>query len=615
MVKVITADGRLHRGGDPFVALGVDYHPSAAGCRWWADWDEVTLRADFGRMADAGLNSVRFFLFWRDFMPTEHTVDSEVLARLDTAVRAAAEAGLSCVLSLLTIWMNGQRLDLPWRRERSVWRDMDLLAAEETYARAVAKTVHAHGNVLAYDLGDELWHINRAEALSLSREEVAGWYRRLADAIRAEAPGALVLQANDPSAVFGGGPYGCDNQRQLDLIALHGFPPWAPGGIESTLSYKATNLPSFLAAVGSAYGPTLIDELGSYGVNADTAASFLSAAAASVLANGAGGVFVWCWQDIASTAEPYRERPAERYVGLHTLKGTPKPTMAAYRLVLDHAASLTAARAPASVALLLPHRLRGEGSSYLDGSGSAVAAFHSYLLLKRAHLDADVVTAAGLDHERHNLVMCPAADRLTLDDLDALQAHAERGATVYISLGDHLHGLPGADLVGAEIVDFRLGDDGKGALCWGDTRWPIRWDPAAMKPTTMAVTTGRVLASYPDGSPALVEQAVGRGHVLFTNTPLECQFGAPGLLASSGWHTFYALIAEAADVRPTVGCEEPDLEIVSGRDGGLVVVNHGEHPVSTQLSTAYTRHTVSLGAKEWAVLGRRLPGRGRESAP
>ncbi|NJP95021.1 cellulase family glycosylhydrolase [Nonomuraea sp. FMUSA5-5] len=613
-MEITTTDRRLHRAGLSFVALGVDHHPSAAGCRWWVDWDEDALRADFGRMAEAGLNSVRLFLFWRDFMPTEHAVDSEMLARLDIAVRAAGEAGLSCVLSLLTIWMNGQRLDLPWRRGRSVWRDPDLLAAEEAYARAVAKTAHAHGNVLAYDLGDELWNIDEAEALSLTKEEVAGWYRRLADALRAEAPGALVMQANDPSAVFGGGPYGCDNQRELDLIALHGFPPWAPGGIESTLSYKATNLPSFLAAVGSAYGPVLIDELGSYGVHTGTAASFLSAATASVLANGVAGVFVWCWQDIASAAEPYRERPAERYVGLHTLEGTPKPTMGAYRQVLDHATVLTAARAPASAALMLPHRLRGQGTSYLDGAGGAVAAFHSYLLLKRAHVDADVVTSAGLDHHRHDLVMCPAADRLTLDDLDALRAHAERGATVYLSLGDHLHGLPGADLVGAEIVDFRLGDDGKSALCWDDARWPLRWDPAVMKPTTMVATTGRVLASYPDGSPALVEQAVGRGRVLFTNAPLECQFGAPGLLTSSGWHLFYARIAEIAHVRPAVRCEEPDLEIVSGRDGGLVVVNHGEHPISAQLSTAGTRYAVSLGAKEWTVLGRRLPNHGRESA-
>ncbi|MEU8238955.1 hypothetical protein AB0C07_11965 [Actinoplanes missouriensis] len=613
-MEITTTGRRLHRAGVPFVALGVDHHPSAAGCRWWTDWDEDALRADFGRMAGAGLNSVRLFLFWRDFMPTEHAVDSEVLARLDTTVRAAGEAGLSCVLSLLTIWMNGQRLDLPWRRGRSVWRDPDMLAAEEAYARAVAKTAHAHGNVLAYDLGDELWNIDAADALSLTEEEVAGWYRRLADALRAEAPGALVMQANDPSAVFGGGPYGCDNQRELDLIALHGFPPWAPGGIESTLSYKATNLPSFLSAVGAAYGPVLIDELGSYGVHAGTAASFLSAATASILANGVAGVFVWCWQDIASATEPYRERPAERYVGLHTLDGTPKPTMDAYRRVLDHATVLTAERAPASAALVLPRHLRGQGTSYLDGAGSAVAAFHSYLLLKRAHVDADVVTSAGLDHHRHDLVMCPAADRLTLDDLDALRAHAERGATVYLSLGDHLHGLPGADLVGAEIVDFRLGDAGKSALCWDDVRWPLRWDPAAMKPTTMVATTGRVLAVYTDGSPALVEQAVGRGRVLFTNAPLECQFGAPGLLASSGWHHFYARVAEIAQVRPAVRCEEPDLEIVSGRDGGLVVVNHGEHPISAQLSTAGTRHAVALEAKEWTVLGRPHPSHGRESA-
>src|SRR2546421_5495904 len=268
-------DGRLCRDGTPMLALGVNYFPSEAGCRMWVDWDLPAIRDDFARMADAGLNTVRIFLIWRDFEPTEGRIDSRMVDRLAQAVAAAGEAGLGCVISLFTIWMDGQRLDLSWRRGRSPWRDNGLLAREESLARTVAVAVRPFDNVLAIDLGDEIANIDPVEADTLSAAEVAGWYERLAGVLRQEAPGILVLQANDASGVFGSSGFGVDNAAALDLAGTHGFPTWAPGSIESTMSYKATNLTSFLVGFAAAHGVPFVDELGSYGVDEATAAASL----------------------------------------------------------------------------------------------------------------------------------------------------------------------------------------------------------------------------------------------------------------------------------------------------------------------------------------------------
>lgn len=237
-------DGRLWRDGREFVAVGVNYHPSAAGCRIWTDWDGEALRRDLRQMAEAGLNTVRFFVFWRDFEPAPGDYDPEALDRLRQAVTLAGEAGLCCVVSLFTIWMNGQRLDLPWRQGRSLWRDAEMLRRQTGFARTVARTLAGLQNVLAYDLGDEIGNVE--PDARLSRAEVAGWQSDVAGAVRREAPGALVLQANDASGVFGASPFGVDNAAGLDLVATHGFPTWAPGSIESTLSYKGTTLVGFL---------------------------------------------------------------------------------------------------------------------------------------------------------------------------------------------------------------------------------------------------------------------------------------------------------------------------------------------------------------------------------
>lgn len=605
--------GRLRRGGVPFTAVGVNYHPSAAGCRIWTEWDLPRLAADFAAMGRAGLNTVRLFLFWRDAQPCADRVDAEVLDRLAAAVRAAGGAGLSCVVSLFTIWMNGQLLDLPWRYGADIWRDPAMLRAEETLARTVARTLRGQDNVLAYDLGDELWNIAPDLARTLSRTDVAAWQGRIAAAIRAEAPGALVLQANDASGVFGAGPYGSDNCAGLDLVGTHGFPSWAAGSIESTLSYKATNLVPFLVRASAAYGTPLVDELGAYGVGEQTVARYLRAAAAAALGNGATGVLAWCWQDIASSDEPYLDRPMERLTGLHRLDGTAKPAMTAFRRVVASCPTPPPGRPAEPVALYLPDRLRGGGGSYLDGAGSSVAAYYAYLLLKRAHLGFDVIggDGAGLLHRPPRLlVLCASADHLTLRDLDRLRRSAEQGATVYLSMGDHLHGFPGGDLCGVEIVDARPAA-GMEALEWDGRSWPLDWTRS--RPTLLDLAGAVPLGHYPDGSPALVAHRVGRGTVLFTNAPIEAQLDRPGRLVETEWHAFYRRIAARAGVAPPLTCSAPDIEILTGlgADGDqTLLINHSERPVRAELAVAdgaWGRRTVRIDGKDWTV----LPAAGR----
>ncbi len=567
-------DGRIWRDREPLLVLGVNYHPSVAGCDIWTDWDPDTIGSDFRRMSRAGLNTVRIFLFWRDFQPAADVISEQALQRLDAVLDLAARAGLLCVPSLFTVWMNGQLLDLPWRDERDPWRDEELLAAEEQLCAAVAARLRAHDNVLALDLGDELWNIDPVAARSLTRAGVARWQLRLAGVLRANAPGLLVLQANDASGVFGPLPYGPDNSAGLDLIATHGFPTWAPGSIESSLSYKATNLVSFQVRVAAAYGTVLVDELGSYGVDEATAAAYLRASAASALANGAAGIIAWCWQDIASQRDPYRERPAERRAGLHRLDGAPKPAMATYGEVLAGARDLATSRAPASAAILLPSTARNAAGTYLDGSPGMIGVFYACLLARRAHVDFDVTVAAVTGRR---LVIVPSLTRLTITTLALVETAANDGAVVYLSLGDHLHAFPGEAVVGAEIVDFAP-PHGKGEIRWDDEVWPVRWDLSSARPTTMRITTAEVLAEFPDGSPALVSHRLGKGRILFCNVAFEQQLDEPGRITDGAAHRFYQRIAELADVPDVYPFAGPDVEVVPGHHGGrrvAVLINHG----------------------------------------
>jgi hypothetical protein len=593
------ADGRILRDGEPFTPMGVNYQSPAAGCRIWTDWRPADLRADFRRISEVGLNTVRLFLYWRDAQPAPDEISAVVIGRLREAVSAAREAGLACVVSLFTIWMNGQLLDLPWRRGRDIWRDAELVEAEERLAREVGRALGSFENVLAFDLGDEVWNIDPETAGRLTREEVAAWQDRLADVLRKEAPGVPVMQANDASAVFDPGPFGPDNSAGLDLVGTHGFPSWAPGSIESTLSFKATHLVPFLVRVAGAHGVPLVDELASYGTDETTGAAYLRATVASALGNGASGVLVWCWQDITSRHEPYRERPMERLTGLLRADGTPRPALDAVRKALAARLAPVAPATPAPTAVYLPEHVRGTGRSYLDAPGSTTASFHAYLLLKRAHLDFDLEPG---ETTGRRLVICPSATRLTLDDIERLTRGARAGATVFLSLGNHLHGFPGADLVGAEIVDFDRCPQGKSALLWDDARWPLSWDTVRTVPTTLRARDAEVLARYPDGSPALVSRALGQGRVVFTNAPFEAQINGYGRLTTADWPELYRRLARLAGVRPAVECADPDVEILPRPGERALVVNHGAGPTRVELVRGTARRTVRLPGKDWAVV-------------
>ncbi len=591
-------DGRLLRDGQPFLAVGVDYHPSRAGCRMWTEWDPVVLRRDFGRMAGTGLNTVRFFVFWRDFEPEPGRYETKALDRLRETVELAGQAGLACLVSLLTIWMNGQRLDLPWRRGRSLWRDPTLLARQEAFARTVATALGGLDNLLAIDLGDEIGNVETGP--TVSRDEVAAWQARLAGALRDARPGTLVLQANDASGVLGPAPFGPDNAAGLDLVGIHGFPTWAPGAIESTLSYKATNLVPFLVRYAAAYGVPIVDELGSYGVDEPTAARYLGAAAASALANGAAGIAAWCWQDVESRAEPYQDRPGERDAGLHRRDGTAKPAMAALRQVAAAAPALAPGRSRAPIALYLPQRQRHAGTSYLDTGPGTLATWFAYLMLKRAHLDFDVV--AG-DLSGYRLVLCPSVTHVTATDLDRLAGHVDAGGVLWYSLGDHLHGFPGAELMGVERVDYALTPAGKTAVDWAGRQWPLDWRAAAARPVTVTATTAETVGRYRDGTGAVF---VNGGRVVFCAAPLARQLDRPGRLTRYPWELLYRDLARLAGVVPDPDCADPDVEVVPDRGPGrrAVVVNHGTAPARPELSWGGARLPVRLEPKEWRIVRR-----------
>jgi hypothetical protein len=206
-----------------------------------------------------------------------------------------------------------------------------------------------------------------------------------------------------------------------------------------------------------------------------------------------------------------------------------------------------------------------------------------------------------------DFLVCPSVTRLTLAELASLRQCVAAGATLYLSLGDHLHGFPGTELTGAEIEDF-CGPSGKEYLLWDTDRWPLDWTGSDTRPTLLRLAGAECLASYPDGTPALTAHRYGEGTVLFCNAPVEAMLDRQGTPARSGLHRLYLRLAELAGVAPAVSCSSPDVEVIDGvglQGDGLLLVNHAAEPVTVRVAprAGGGRHqTVELAGKDWAVV-------------
>lgn len=584
--RVTFADGALYRDGQPFVSVGVNYHPSPAGCDYWREWDGARIDDDFRRMAAAGLNTVRFFVFWADFEPKEGVYDPTTTDRLRELARTADRHGLLCLPSLLTIWMNGQRFDLPWRDGRDLWRDADLRERQRAFVHHIAAELRNEPNILAYDLGDEVIHVDSRSSAALDAEEVRAWWGMLATAMRDADPDALVLQANEPSAVLGGHAFRPENADRLDMVGLHGFPVWTPFHIESVAARKATAFVPYLVRRGSAHRPVYVDELGSYGCDETTAAQYLRAAAHSAFAAGAVGTAVWCWQDFTTERKPYALRPNERRVGLLDEDGREKDALTEYRAFTELVTGVLAGfrPLPAPVGVFLPAAEPQDEAGYLAPTGSdAPAPFYAHLLLQQAHLPYEF-TGRDAELERHALVVCPSARQLSLPERHRLARYVRSGGVLLYSTGSLLDAAGDEELFGIRVRDFTRAEDTHDGFTWAGVRFPLRWEDGPI-PVIDAVGA-ETLAAFADGSPALTRHRLGEGSVYYLNAPLEAQLNAPYRLQEADWYRLYEAVAEEAGVQVSLTADDPSVETtVLGRGHARcgVVINHAPEPVDTVL--------------------------------
>ena len=129
--------------GSPRFELGINWWPRRSAMYMWRELELAEVRDEMAHMADIGFDVVRLFAMTRDFLPDALTVDPAMIARLVDVVRAAADAGLRVVPTLVVINMSGRIWWPEWMldadgRPGSLWTDPTILRSQELLAEEVA---------------------------------------------------------------------------------------------------------------------------------------------------------------------------------------------------------------------------------------------------------------------------------------------------------------------------------------------------------------------------------------------------------------------------------------------------------------------------------------------
>jgi hypothetical protein len=340
---------------------------------------------------------------------------------------------------------------------------------------------------------------------------------------------------------------------------------------------------------------------------------------------GAVGALGWCYSDFALDHQrPYAHHPHELNFGITDRHGDSKP--AGYELsdfanLLQMLAMERWRRPAPEAAIVIPSFQASWRYPFNEPDLKAVngVLLEAYTLARQAHLPISLfrepavgegMEAPGWDFPANlRLLILPHCQALTGPGYAALYRFAERGGTAYLSF--HIDpAVPDFERLFGGQHDLRYGlistppanvtfsPIGELATLTSN-EWHYR--PAGMPRRAsfcpVQPTSAEVMAVDQDGGPALLENRIGKGRIIFCAYPLEYYlWNTPNVHHADQTYRLYSALGRIAGLRPGLEADNPWVELawLEGEEDQLLwVINHAWQPQAVRVSV--TSH-VAVGA-------------------
>lgn len=324
----------------------------------WREFDIVEIRDEMAQIASLGFDVVRIFALAQDFLPASGTVAADMVSRLVEVARAAKDAGLRVVPTLVVINMSGQFWWPNWMldahgRPGDLFSDPTILRSQSLLVETCSRALSGDDSIRAFDLANE---IDDAQQPS-TRDAGWLWAALLANTIRRAAPGtpihigAHLLSLTTPDYIR------VDDIGELaDEDVMHAYPLYYAGSrsfLDPELVPFSCALTSELSGRGrrplmqefglctappGSRGHTITDvflgrPLRQYLASEDEAADYYDSVLQRLVEIGASGAYAWSYGDYDSSLfdrPPLATAIRERTFGLVRADGSEKPAAAVF---------------------------------------------------------------------------------------------------------------------------------------------------------------------------------------------------------------------------------------------------------------------------------------------
>lgn len=293
------------------IQFGANYWASYAGPGMWRDFRPPEIQADLEALSKAGVQYVRFCLFWADFMPTKQVIEPVMLDRLEQFLQLLEQNNLRGHLSFLVGHMSGQNWSPDWLHDPSqLLSSSELLEVQERYLTAVVTRVKNQSSLEAYIFSNEISLFTG----NAQPEVVQAWAQRLYACIKKIDP-------DKPIGIGDGGwsnlgpPSGFSSELPQDFIGPHVYEM----DTHPERQIAGYGLAIAAATANAAGKPVWLEEFGApHNVNSEhNNAEWAKKVVLEARLQGASRFCWWCGTDFdLPNQDPYRHHGFEQTFGL-----------------------------------------------------------------------------------------------------------------------------------------------------------------------------------------------------------------------------------------------------------------------------------------------------------
>jgi len=609
----------VDKNDKPLYIVGVNYVSSYICTNFLEDFRPDRIERDLTQMEEMGLNAVRIPVYWGSLEPEQGYFSEKYFENLAAFINMAKKHGIY-TMPLCLVGISTKSEDVPYRQGRKFFEG-DMLFAAENHLRTLASRFKDEEYLLFWDICDEPEWYSRfigAEQLPFDRAKFRHWLQHMYQALKEGDPNHLVTCGFGKIASRKYGFTVKDAGKILDFMSITIYPYYY--ATEGADTARNNNMLSFYAKLNTVFDkPVFACEAPGASTaffSEEILGRYNKVSFYSNLVNGGTGTMPWCFNDYDEeirSGNPLSRKPSEHFYGIVDTTGRIKPAgneLAAFgKYVRDIGIVDYKLRKP-RIAIFLP-----ESEYYRGVEHNRTLAWATMQFVKSCGADMAFVwdTKTFSDYD---MVIVPPIEMESYPDIMALMKYAEQGGKIigsYVNMwatNPYMNTLYGMELQTKSrndnydhiIMQEDLGTLERGQKVEFPKGYYLKATRIGRDYLYTKAISAQVMATYPDGKPALLKNQYGKGTAWFftgqfTNSLFDMDYES--YVKYLMFSIMDGILHEENIYRP---CTYINAELEVGLfekgegDKLLVMINHSPdpNPVKVQLEESLAQMDISI---------------------